>query len=153
MEPSELERRVGEALRQLSEPKAPGTLLPRVMLAARARAARPWYSRAWMTWPVGWRVASVAAAAALVVAVGVFTPVLEGLVASTSAAWLSRAAEWVMARTAGVRVAVETAGVLWRAIVQPVSGYLVVALAVMWAACATFSVALSRVAFGEVVES
>jgi hypothetical protein len=153
VEPSELERRAGEVLRQLPGPRAPGSLLPRVMVAARARAARPWYSRAWMTWPLGWRVASAAATVALVAAVGMSMTAAEGVVATVVSPWLSAASEWVTARTVGVRAVVETTGVLWRALVQPVSGVGVVVLAVMWMACATLSVVLSRVALGEAVES
>jgi hypothetical protein len=152
MEPTELERRVSEALRQLPGPKAPGTLLPRVMAAVKARARRPWYERAWMTWPRGWQVASVVATLALVAGIGWSSWALEGW--TTSMSWPG----------AGVLAALE-AKVSWlvtlreavfsvvRALVSPFGWYLVVAIALMWAACATVSVVLSRVAFGEAVES
>lgn len=153
MEPSELERQVSQDLRRLPDPTAPATLLPRVMLAVRARAARPWYQRAWWTWPKAWQYASAAAALALVASIGLFMPIVQESVAGVSMPRLAGITEWLAARTAGVRVIGETLGVLWRAVVQPFAGYLIVALAVMWAACATFSVALSRVAFGEAVES
>ena len=56
----DLERRVHDELRRLPAPLAPGTLLPRVLAAVDAWARRPWYARAWFTWPIGLRVASVA---------------------------------------------------------------------------------------------
>ena len=34
-------------------PRAPHTLLPRVLAAVQAWAQRPWYERAWFTWPLG----------------------------------------------------------------------------------------------------
>ena len=38
-------------LRRLPLPRAPQTLLPRVMAAVQAWAQRPWYTRAWFAWP------------------------------------------------------------------------------------------------------
>src|SRR6185436_18949429 len=59
----DLERRVHEELRRLPAPLAPSTLLPRVLAAVDAWARRPWYERAWFTWPLGWQIVSAAALA------------------------------------------------------------------------------------------
>lgn len=56
----DLETLVDRALRRLPMPRAPETLLPRVLAAVDAWARRPWYTRAWFSWPLGWRAASVA---------------------------------------------------------------------------------------------
>ena len=61
MNTPDLEPRVDRELRRLPAPRAPHTLLPRVMAAAEAWAERPWYTRAWVTWPLAWQVVSVAA--------------------------------------------------------------------------------------------
>src|ERR1700730_9576250 len=61
MHPVDLEPLVDRELRQLALPRAPHTLLPRVLAAVQAWAQRPWYQRAWFTWPVAWQVAASAA--------------------------------------------------------------------------------------------
>ena len=58
MDPVDLERLIDRELRSLPAPRAPRTLLPRVMAAANEAANRPWYSRTWLQWPVGWQLAS-----------------------------------------------------------------------------------------------
>ena len=60
MNPDDLERLAHHELHRLPAPRAPRTLLPRVMAAVEAWANRPWYTRAWFTWPLGWQVASLA---------------------------------------------------------------------------------------------
>lgn len=62
MNPTDLESRVDLALRQLAQPRAPHTLLPRVLAAADGWNRRPWYWRPWPGWPLGWQVASAAVA-------------------------------------------------------------------------------------------
>ena len=64
----ELERRVHEALAGLPVRRAPASLRPRVMAAARARARRPWYARTWSAWPLPARAAAALVAAVIVVA-------------------------------------------------------------------------------------
>lgn len=59
MNVGDLERRTDRALRRLPMPRAPHTLLPRVLAAAARLAQRPWYSRTWFTWPAPLRVASL----------------------------------------------------------------------------------------------
>jgi hypothetical protein len=66
----DLERFVHGELAALMRPRAPRSLLPRVMAAA-----RPWYAREWMTWPRHWQAASVVA----------FVSLVAGLVALPSA--------------------------------------------------------------------
>src|SRR5262245_29328046 len=67
MEFDDLERLVERELKRLPAPRAPETLLPRVMLAVQsARAAQP-PVREWMTWPVSWQMASLAAVALIAI--------------------------------------------------------------------------------------
>ena len=148
MEPSELGVRVDRALRSLPSPRAPQTLLPRVLLAARALALRPWYTRAWVTWPGAWQAASTVAIASLLVALGLFLPDYSGTVTSATSGTVAAAMAPLAERTAGFRMGLDAIEVLWRALVQPVAGYLLAAFTVMWLACATFGVALTRIAFG-----
>ncbi len=118
----DLERRVHEELRRLPAPKAPHTLLPRVLSAVDAWANRPWYTRAWFAWPVGWQIASAA--------------LLVGVVYG---AWrLPPAPPSVIAAAGATRV-------IWEALVQPLLPYLVVVMVLMGVACALFGAALNYV--------
>ena len=153
MDPSELERRIDRDLRRLPAPTAPATFLPRVLLAARLLASRPWYQRAWRTWPGAWQAVSAAALLSVLVGVGVLLPTLQGEVMGAILRTAGGLWQGVAERTAGLRVGLGTLDVLWRALVQPVVAYLLALLVIMWAACAAFGVALSRVAFGEATHS
>lgn len=63
MEP-DLDRRLDRALRDLPRPRAPRTLLPRVLAATAERPAPA--ATGWLTWPRHWQAASLAAALTLV---------------------------------------------------------------------------------------
>ena len=56
-----LEELIGRKLRALPERMAPASLQANVFAAIRARAACPWYRRAWFQWPRHFQVLSVAA--------------------------------------------------------------------------------------------
>lgn len=123
MDPADLDAQLDRELRDLPLPRAPRTLLPRVLAATAHRHGR---ATGFLTWPLGWRVVSVA----LVALVGI------GL--------------WLLAATPPERVshAAETAGevatllrVLWDVMFQPVATYvtilgvsLALACALAWAA-------------------
>jgi hypothetical protein len=124
MEPADLDARLDRELRDLPPPRAPRTLLPRV-LAATADRVHPAPS-GWFTWPLAWRVAS----AVLLVVAGGFAWMLL----SAPPEPLSHAAE-----TAGNVATV--ARVLWDVMAQPIASYLFVlgislalACALAWAA-------------------
>jgi hypothetical protein len=76
---------VDRELRRLPMPRAPETLLPRVLEAAGAWAGRPWYTRAWFSWPAGWRAASAAAFALLVFGVWTLPPPPKSLIGAAGA--------------------------------------------------------------------
>lgn len=133
-DPEQLAGTVTAALRQLPVSPAPPTLLPRVMAAAQQWARRPWYTRAWFSWPPAWQAASIAALA--VAAAGV--PLL-----------LAHAEEVFSPTVARVNAAV----VLWRAVIRPMVPYAVAFAALMCLACAVFGAALNQVVFGRAVQS
>jgi hypothetical protein len=60
-----LESLIDRELKSLPPLAAPDTLAPRVMAALAARAALPWYRRAWQTWPRAGQILSLAALAAV----------------------------------------------------------------------------------------
>ena len=119
---ADLEQRVDRELRRLPAPRAPHTLLPRVLAAVEAWVNRPWYTRAWFTWPLGWQVASVALVALVVVGVWLLPPAPASVVVTTNAG-----------------------RVLWRTIVEPFLAYAFVIVVIMCLACAAFGAALSYV--------
>jgi len=124
MDPVDPDDRLDRALRQLPQPRAPRTLLPRV-LAATVELPAPAAS-GWSTWPLGWRVA--AAGVFLTFAVGVW------MLFSAPPARLSETAEQAGDIATVVRA-------LWGVMLQPVATYLFVlgislalACALAWAA-------------------
>jgi hypothetical protein len=56
---SRLEAAVDRELKALPNLRAPQRLLTRVMAVIEQRAVLPWYRRAWQTWPVSLRLASM----------------------------------------------------------------------------------------------
>jgi hypothetical protein len=116
----ELERRVHAQLRRLPDPMAPASMLPRILAAVDAWANRPWYARAWFTWPIAWQVASVVFVAAAFYATWA-TPSLPASVVATGNA----------------------GSVIWRTLFEPLMGYLVGLVVLMGLACAAFGAALN----------
>lgn len=56
----QLEAGVRRELESLGELAAPPALANRILQAIEARARVPWYHRSWSTWPLAWRVVSMA---------------------------------------------------------------------------------------------
>lgn len=119
---ADLEQKVDRELRRLPMPRAPHTLLPRVLAAVEAWVNRPWYTRAWFTWPVGWQVASIALLALVVAGVWMLPPAPPSVVVTTNAG-----------------------RVLWRTMVEPFLVYAFGIVIIMGLACAAFGAALSYV--------
>jgi hypothetical protein len=57
---NEVETQIDRELKALPSLRAPASLAPRVFRAIEQQAARPWYQRAWQTWPAGLQVVSLA---------------------------------------------------------------------------------------------
>jgi hypothetical protein len=119
---SELERIVAAELRQLPLPRAPETLLPRVMQAVETASHRAWYAGPWLTWPVAAQLASIAIVALL-----------------AYAGWR------VPHAPRSVVAAMSTARVIWEALIQPLLPYLVAVMVLMGLACVVFGAALNYV--------
>jgi len=132
MDPADLERLLDRELRQLPEPRAPETLLARVMTAAARHGERTAPATGWSTWSAGWQAASVAVLL-------VFVAGIWWLLASPPAPVSN------MAKTAG-----ETAAVMrlfWNVLLQPVATYIFVLGLSLALACAAAWAAL-EVALG-----
>lgn len=131
MDAAELDRRLDRELRELPGPRAPRTLLPRVLAVT---VNRPLGAAAtgWFTWPRAWQAASVAALALLVGVVWMFLTAPPAPVADA-------------ARAAG-----ETATVMrafWEVLFQPFATF-ILALGVSLALACAAAWALFEVALG-----
>ena len=149
----DLESRLGDELRRLPALKAPPTLLPRVMAAIQAWTLRPWYERAWFTWPVGLQMASVAGL--LVLFAGGF--VLWPLASNALGALATKTVEAppILELTEALeRVgrAMATGRAIWARLSSRSWLYAFPFVVLMSAAFATIGLALGRVAFGRVFQ-
>ena len=150
MHPADLETLVDRELRQLPVLRAPHTLLPRVLAAVQQWSRRPWYARAWLTWPLGWQVVSMAALILLVVGSVMLLPSARAAAGGAASPVAAR----VMSDVAGIlqraELTVNAVRVLWRALVEPLVAYAFALVALMCLACAAFGTALNRVVFERV---
>src|SRR4051812_23616637 len=109
---------VDRALNALPAPRAPRTLLPRVMNAVEQRlrqsSARPWF-----TWPLHWQIASVGAMTLIVAAIAliVSNPEASVRVGAGLAARMTPDAVGTLERAASVA---DLARTVWRAVLEPV---------------------------------
>jgi hypothetical protein len=139
----DLERLAHRELRRLPAPRAPRTLLPRVMAAVEAWSSRPWYTRAWFTWPVGWQVVSAAALIVLITGGTLLAPRIQAT-ASTAIAAVQAVAGGV-SDAPSVETTTNTARILWRTLLEPLATYALVVVILMFLACAVFGTALNQV--------
>jgi hypothetical protein len=147
MDPADLERLVDADLRALPAPRAPRTLLPRVMAAVEASAQRPWYMRRWLTWPAGWQVASVALLLLVAGGAAMLLPAVQDAVRASTFVSDVRGDVASIAQT--VEVATTTTRVLWRSLLAPVVPYAFGLVLLMCLACAIFGTALNHLVFGK----
>ena len=109
MDPADFDQLLDRELKALPAPRAPESLLPRVMAATVRRDGRPVAATGWFTWPQSWRAASVLAVALLVYgAFRVLSAPPEGVAEA--------------ARTAGETATV--ARVIWDVLLQPIATYI-----------------------------
>lgn len=118
----DLEGLLDRELRRQPVPRAPQTLLPRVMDAVHEWTHRPWYTRAWFAWPAVWRVASLAPVVLLAYLTWRLPPAPSQLAAAASAT-----------------------RVLWELMIAPLVPYLLVVLVLMGLTCVAFGLALNYV--------
>jgi hypothetical protein len=145
MNPDDLETLAHRELQRLPAPRAPHTLLPRVMAAVQEWSRRPWYSRAWLTWPAGWQAVSIAALVLLVAGGVRLAPHVQSAAAG--------AVSFVQARVVGdvtdvappVVATTNSARILWRTLLEPLATYALVVVVLMFLACAVFGMALNYV--------
>ena len=142
---AELEKRVDDALADLPPLAAPDTLLPRVLAAVQAWAERPWYQRAWLTWPVGLQVASAALLCVIVAGGALAIPLIHAQGAQAIAFVNARMPVDVPGLGASLRVSASALVLAWRALVQPLLLFVLPLAFVAGVAGAAILTALNRV--------
>lgn len=152
MGPADFEHHLTWELQSLPTPRAPQTLLPRVMAAVQAWALRPWYERAWFTWPLGWQLATVAVLVLAAVAGVLLAPSADAVRNLMATAVSSRVATVVPDLGDRIQAMSLAARVVWRALIHPVLVYTLVIVTLMSVACAAVAVALNRAVFGKAFE-
>jgi len=140
MEPADTDRRLNRALERLSSPRAPETLVPRVMKAVELREHAPWYRREWRAWPLGWQVLSVAALLGVVVLI---------LTRGPSTGWVTgETLAPAQAVTSQVEPTVAALQILWRVVIEPLVPVLFALVMVMAVACVAIGLTLNYVVLG-----
>ncbi len=150
MTPDELEKMIDCELKRLPAPRAPRTLLPRVLAAVQARATAPWYQRAWLTWPRQWQALSLAALVALLAGAALLLPGVDSAAGGYAAKLAGGLGGRLGAAGKNFATGMNTALMLWRSLVQPALGYALALVTLMFLACVTFGTALTRVALKQV---
>jgi hypothetical protein len=145
MNPIDLEQLVDAELKRLPTPRAPRTLLPRVLAAAAAQPQHATPARGWAMWPTGWQLAAGSAAAVVLVGIWKLATVAEPFIAALlPSAGLGRAA----ALTRGADDVVTVVRVLWDVLLQPVATYVSILAISLALACALLWSAVERLAPG-----
>jgi hypothetical protein len=162
MNPADLERLLDRSLQELPPPRAPGTLVPRVMARVHHWTQRPWYAREWLTWPLGARITSAAAAVALLAGILLASPASgagDRLAAAIATAAGSLTSDAVADPASIARLAGDTAAqasattsaawIVWRVVLTPFVAYAAAIVTLMCVACAVLATALNHLAFGK----
>ena len=142
---ADLERHVDRVLADLPPLDAPDTLLPRVLAAVRAWAERPWYQRAWLTWPAGLQAASVALLLVVVLAIAMALPLVQAEAADALALVTARAPIDMPRIPASLRATANAVVLVWRALIQPLVPFALAVAVMAGLASVVIASALNRV--------
>lgn len=141
----DLQQLLERELKGLPTPKAPASLLPRVLIATVQKGPAESYG-GWLGWPRGWQVASAAALFALAAVAWMLLPLALPVDLFWRTAPAAPARVTTLMRTAG-----ETATlvrVLWEVLLEPLATYVVVLAVSLALACAVLWTVVERLALG-----
>lgn len=144
-----LTRLIGDALGTLPAPRAPHTLLPRVLAEAKSRSAASGHRAVWRHWP-GWAqmAAGVAGIAALVALAWFWTGASPGAGVNLLPEPVQQAGRQVDALSSTARDLLQVGVLVWQSIVGPLAKGLFTLTLLLCAACALCAAALGRIALG-----
>jgi hypothetical protein len=118
------------------------------MAAVQAWMARPWYQRAWFTWPVGWQVASFAFFVLAIAAVILLGPAALASATVTAAPVIDPAIDSIGEVVGTLARTVNAGRVVWTTVIYPLLLVTSPFVGLMFLLGGTIAVALNRVAFG-----
>ena len=150
MKPADLERVVDAELKRLPLPRAPRTLLPRVLAATVRQRPSPWYARPWLSWPLAGQAASIVAVGVVVAGAWLLAQALPAV------SWPAEGEGVRGGLTAWLRAlggAAALARLSWRLLLEPAASLLMVAGVALSLGCAALWSVLNRVALGGASES
>jgi hypothetical protein len=143
MNPIDLEQLVDDELKRLPTPRAPRSLLPRVLAATSAQPQI--HAAGWTAWSRIWQVAAGVAAVVCIAGIWKLAVWVQPFVGELlPAAGLGRAASVAH----GADEAATVARVLWDVMLQPVATYLSILVVSFALACALLWSAVERLAPG-----
>jgi len=153
MDRIDLDIGLARELEALSVPSAPPTLLPRVMAAVQAWMRRPWYQRAWFTWPLALQLAAFVLAVLLLMLVVSLSPAAFASARHIIMQLITPASGGAANVFRHVDPLATAAIALWDSLIRPLLVYAFPVVAVMCLACGILAVALNRVALGRAFQS
>jgi hypothetical protein len=149
----DLEILVAGELRRQPEPRAPQTLMPRVLAAVQAWSGRPWYAREWFAWPLVWQLASAAALIVIVTGGVMVHPLVQAGMQDIAPRLMPPVLSTVPQLALALDTTINTIRVLWRAVVQPFLPYAAVLVGLMCLTCAMAAFALNRAVFERAIHT
>lgn len=146
MNPDDLERLIGAELKRLPAPRAPRTLLPRVLAttAGDHQLGSPAPARRWAPSPPAWQSALVILVAAAACAVVLASSRLSSWTGATGA---------LATLLAGLDLTSALVRVSWRVLLAPLAFSVMAAAVILSLGCAALWSALNRFALGGASES
>jgi hypothetical protein len=145
MNPIDLEQLVDAELKRLPAPRAPRTLLPRVLAAVEAQQQHANPAPGWALWPRAWQLVGGVVMALVLVGIWKLAVFAQPVVGEfLPAVGLGRAAAF----TRGADDAATVVRVLWDVLLQPVATYVSILAISLALACALFWTAVERLAPG-----
>jgi hypothetical protein len=149
MHRGETERRIDRALKELPLLRAPDTLLPRVSAAVQAWMRRPWYERAWFTWPLALRVVGITTLALMLASASVVAPEIFALARASAADLVANLLERVPVGLLRFEAALSTLLEAWQIVSARLLAYAAAAVFLLALTSALCVAALNRVAMRE----
>ena len=116
------------------------------MAAVEHTAQRPWYTRAWLDWPLTMQLTSALLLIGVVAGGSVLLPELRAAV--TAISFVADVQSDVADSARSVEVASTAVRVVWRTLLAPVVPWAFALVTLMGAACVVFGTALNHLVFG-----
>lgn len=144
MNPDDLERLIDRELKQLPSPRAPETLLPRVLAATAARKSAPSHAERWFDRSRRWRLATVAVLVLITAGVAAMGYVWRPQLGA-GLSWLQGAGGTLTRVGTAAQDGATLVRVCWRVLLGPLTFSLLVITLSLSFACAALWAALERV--------